>query len=62
MIPGIKELKDGLTEEIIKEKYPWLLLANFKNVILGQDKNGLVWYNGTWFLGTWESEIGRAHV
>jgi len=51
----IIELKDGLTLDIIKEKYPWIFKAEFNDAILGQDKNGLVWKSGTWKSGTWES-------
>ena len=36
------------------EKYPWLLKAKFKDVVIGEDKNGLVWYDGIWKSGTWE--------
>jgi hypothetical protein len=47
-------LIDGLTPDIIKRKYIWLLNAIVKNVIIGQDSYGLVWYSGTWFSGEWE--------
>ena len=54
-LEGVRTFKDGLTEEIIKEKYPWLLKAKFKDVVIGEDQNGLVWYDGIWYNGTWES-------
>lgn len=54
---------DGLTLERIKIKYNWLLNANIKDAIIGEDANGIVWYfgewydgewyNGTWYSGTW---------
>jgi len=62
---GIKELKGDLTLEILKEKFPWILKAKIKHVILGLDiseqliwldgiwKDG-IWHNGTWLNGTWE--------
>ena len=52
----IKTLKDGLTLEIIEEKFKWLgaIDINFENAVLGMNKVGLVWYNGTWKYGTWK--------
>lgn len=43
----IKELRDGLTIEIIKEKFPWILQANIKNTILGtnSDNTKLIFYD-----------------
>ena len=55
-LEGVKTFKNGLSVEIIKEKYPWLMSAKFKNAVIGKDKNGLiVWYKGTWIDGTWEN-------
>ena len=51
---GIKELRDGLTIEEIKAKYPWILKAKISNVIIGERNGHLVWYNGTWKDGIWE--------
>jgi len=45
---------DGLTPDIIKRKYIWLLNAIIENAIIGQDDYGLVWYSGTWKAGEWE--------
>ena len=45
---------DGLTPDIIKRKYIWLLNAIIENAIIGQDNYGLVWYSGTWKAGEWE--------
>lgn len=45
---------DGLTPDIIKRKYIWLLNAITENAIIGQDDYGLVWYSGTWIAGEWE--------
>ena len=48
-------LISGLTIEILKIKYNWVLNANVKNCILGEDKNGLVWFSGEWICGEWEN-------
>ena len=45
---------DGLTPDIVKRKYIWLLNAITENAIIGQDDYGLVWYSGTWVAGEWE--------
>lgn len=45
---------DGLTPEIIKRKYIWLLNALVENAIVGEDEYGLVWYSGIWHAGEWE--------
>ena len=50
---GIFELRDGLTLKTIKAKYPWLLLADMRNAILGTRSGNLVWYGGTWYGVTW---------
>jgi len=59
---GIKELRDGLTIDIIKSKLKtdWILRAEIKDVILGLNNSGLVWYDGTfeggeWWNGTWKN-------
>lgn len=53
---GIKSLKDGLTMEIIKEKFPWILRANIERAVLGIDNEGkIIWYGGTWYNGIWEN-------
>ena len=55
-LEGVRTFKNGLSVEIIKEKYPWLLKAKFKNAVIGEDKRfGIVWYEGTWIDGTWEN-------
>lgn len=51
---GIKELRDGLTLEEIKQKWPWILKADIENAILGKDGSFLEWYNGVWRNGIWE--------
>ena len=47
-------LTDDLTIEILKVKYNWILNANIKNAVLGQNDYGLVWYMGEWICGEWE--------
>jgi hypothetical protein len=56
----IKELKDGLTFEILFRRYPWLFKkgVSFKDAILGlgvSDK--LEWYGGIWENGVWEGGV-----
>ena len=40
---------------MLKIKYNWIFNANIKDAIIGEDRNGLVWYSGTWVDGTWEN-------
>jgi hypothetical protein len=47
-------LIDGLTLDIIKRKYIWVLNALVEDAIIGQDDYGLVWYSGNWLAGEWE--------
>ena len=55
-LEGVRTFKNGLSVEIIKEKYPWLMQAKFKDAVIGQDRDGfIVWYKGTWIDGTWEN-------
>ena len=70
---GIKELRDGLTFEDIKTKFPWILEAKIENAVLGLlDKKFLIWYdvdwydgdlyksiwkNGRWYSGSWYDGI-----
>ena len=58
-LEGVIEYKDGLTEEIVKKKYSWLLKAKFKDAVIGKDKRGLVWYDGVWYDGVWEDGTWR---
>ena len=44
---------DGLTLERVRIYYQWLLNAKVKDVIIGEDDYGLVWYFGEWFCGEW---------
>jgi len=44
---------DGLTIENVRLKYSWLLNAKVKDVVIGEDDYGLVWYSGDWFCGEW---------
>lgn len=47
-------LIDGLTPDMVKVKYIWLLNAIVENAIIGEDDYGLVWYSGSWIAGEWE--------
>ena len=54
------QLVDGLSILDISTTYQWILQADISNAVIGQDKNGLVWYmgdwiDGRWFGGTWYS-------
>lgn len=44
----------GMSIDDIKIKYNWFLNAKVKDAVIGEDKNGLVWYKGEWTCGTWE--------
>lgn len=46
-------LVSGLTIEILKIKYNWILNASVRNCIIGEDQNGLVWFSGEWICGDW---------
>ena len=50
---GIKELKDGLTIDKIEKDFPSILKATIEDAIIGIDKLGVIWYDGTWEDGTW---------
>jgi hypothetical protein len=52
---GIFLYRNGLTLDIIKDKYPWLLEAEIENAIIGQNEDGFVWYGGDWKNGTFAS-------
>ena len=49
------KLVGGLTLDDIKIKYGWILNAEINNAIIGEDKNGLVWYSGDFIGGIWEN-------
>jgi hypothetical protein len=56
----IFRLIDGLDINQISNKYHWIVEAEISDAIIGQDKNGIVWYkgiwhSGRWFNGTWQS-------
>lgn len=48
------KLVDGLTLKSLEAKYYWILNADIRNAIIGEDSNGLVWYMGDFLCGTWE--------
>ena len=54
-INGIRKLENGLTEDYIVRRFPWLLKAKFKDAVIGLDEDeGLAWYDGIWEKGTWK--------
>jgi hypothetical protein len=57
----VKEFKDGLTDDIIKDKFSWLLEKDIvlSNLVIGQKGNKLIWYDGDWYKGTWEDGIWK---
>ncbi len=58
---NVKEYKDGLTYEIVKDKFPWLLEEDVQlhEAVIGQKGNKLIWYAGAWRKGTWEDGIWK---
>ena len=44
---------NGMTMEKVKLYYPWLLNAKVKDVIIGEDDYGIIWYFGDWYCGEW---------
>jgi hypothetical protein len=47
------ELIDGLSLLDLSRRYHWILEAEISNALIGEDKNGLIWYSGTWRCGRW---------
>ena len=45
----------GMSIDDVRIKYNWFLNAEVVDAVIGEDKNGLVWYQGTWTCGTWEN-------
>jgi hypothetical protein len=60
---NVKKYRDGLTYEIVKDKFPWLLEDDVmtSDVVLGYDKSTkkLIWYDGVWTKGTWVDGIWK---
>ena len=55
---GIEELTGGLTLDILKQKFSWILRAKIKNAVIGKENIGfdkIIWYEGTWEDGIWEN-------
>ena len=47
-------LLDGLTLDIVNNKFPWLLEAEVSDAVVGlNDNSELRWYKGTWEAGRW---------
>ncbi|MFM2393216.1 MAG: hypothetical protein RLZZ546_1198, partial [Bacteroidota bacterium] len=46
---------DGMTLKDLEERYYWVLNADIRNAIIGEDTSGFVWYQGDWIAGTWEA-------
>lgn len=51
---GIKELTGGLTLDILKEKYKWVLEAKTTDAVLWATPLQLWWCGGIWHWGEWE--------
>lgn len=47
------KLVDGVSLDKISGSYSWILEAEINNAIIGEDKNGIVWYSGDWNFGRW---------
>lgn len=45
---------DGMTLKELEERYYWILNADIRNAIIGEDTSGFVWYTGDFIAGTWE--------
>jgi hypothetical protein len=62
----IKELRNGLTYEMILKNYSWLLEADFSDAVLGVTAGlttgFLIWYNGTWKGGIWQGGIWQGGI
>jgi len=46
-------LVDGLNIVSLSQNYGWILETEMKGAVIGEDEDGLVWYKGEWFCGTW---------
>lgn len=46
---------DGMTLKELEDKFYWVLNADIRNAIIGEDTSGFVWYQGDWIAGTWET-------
>ena len=47
-------LLDGLTLDIVNNRFPWLLEAEVSDAVVGlNDNSELRWYKGTWESGRW---------
>ena len=46
-------LLDGLSLVDLNNKYPWILESEIRNSLIGEDENGIVWYDGVWDCGRW---------
>jgi hypothetical protein len=55
------KFKDGLTLDILKDKFSWLLEEDVQlhEAVIGQKGNKLIWYSGDWYRGTWEDGIWK---
>lgn len=51
---GIKELEEGVTLEMLQQKFPWLFNAKFKDLEVYVDGNKLEVHGGEWSFGVWE--------
>jgi hypothetical protein len=51
------KLVDGLSLKELEQRYHWVLNADVRNAVIGENEKGLVWYQGDWISGIWESGI-----
>ena len=48
------KLVDGLTLDVVTNKYPWILDAEIQDAVIGLDSNNNIqWYSGIWDCGRW---------
>jgi len=44
---------DRLNYSIMIQKYPWLIESDVSSALVGEDRNGFIFYNGIWKCGRW---------
>lgn len=59
-VSGIKEFRDGLTEKVLCDKYPWVHECRVAGLILGIRDGELVWYDRRGITHIFERSDSRA--